>query len=71
MAYWVLDCKSCNRVFTYSVVPDTLADYYLPSPPAFPIEGRERECPNCKTKSTYQQADVRFQNRPISAVVGK
>jgi hypothetical protein len=28
----------------------------------FPAVGRERECPNCKTKSTYQQADLRFEN---------
>ena len=62
MACWVLDCKNCSEAFTYSVVPDTLTNYYLPSPPAFLPQGRERECPHCKTKSTYQQADLRFQN---------
>jgi len=28
----------------------------------FPAQGRERECPSCKTKFTYQQTDLRFQN---------
>jgi hypothetical protein len=65
MASWLLDCKNCSEAFAYSVVPDTLNDYYLPSPPAFPVGGRERECPHCKTKSTYQQTELRFQNSPV------
>ena len=48
MGSWILDCKSCNEAFTYSLIPDTLL---LPSPPPFPKEGRERECPHCKTKA--------------------
>jgi hypothetical protein len=59
MASWLLDCKTCNEAFTYSLIPDTLL---LPSPPAFPPQGRERECPHCKTKSTYQPFELRFQN---------
>lgn len=77
MASWLLDCKNCRETFTYSLVPDMQTGFYLPSPPPFPPQGRERECPHCKTKSTYQQTDLRFQNalgesrsvRP-SAVVG-
>jgi hypothetical protein len=71
MASWLLDCKNCCEAFTYSLVPDIMQiGHYLPSPPAFPPQGRERECPNCKTKATYQQTDLRFQNssvQPISA----
>jgi hypothetical protein len=70
MANWLLDCKNCSEAFAYSVVPDTLNDYYLPSPPAFPVGGRERERPHCKTKSTYYLIDLRFKNgsvQPISA----
>jgi hypothetical protein len=37
-------------------------DFHLPSRPVFPAQGRERECPSCKTKFTYQQTDLRFQN---------
>jgi hypothetical protein len=62
MASWLLNCKNCREAFPYSVVPDMHPGYYLPSPPAFPPQGRERQCPNCKTKSTYQQTDLRFQN---------
>jgi hypothetical protein len=67
MASWLLDCKNCSNPFAYSLIPDTLADYHLPSRPVFPAVGRERECPHCKTKSTYQQTDLRFQNesRPV------
>ena len=45
MASWALACKNCRKVFTYSQIPDTLADYYLPTRPAFPPSGVERECP--------------------------
>ena len=62
MANWFLNCKNCNEAFIYSLIPDILTDYHLPSRPVFPAAGRERECPNCKTKSTYQQTDLRFQN---------
>jgi hypothetical protein len=72
MASWLLDCKNCREAFTYSLVPDMQIGCYLPSPPAFPPQGRERECPRCKIKATYQQTDLRFQNerssRPISVV---
>jgi hypothetical protein len=60
MATWVLDCKNCNGVFPYSLVPDALA--CLPSRPAFPAQGEKRKCPHCKTKSTYRLFDLRFQN---------
>jgi hypothetical protein len=65
MASWLLDCKNCSKPFVYSLIPDRLADYHLPSRPVFPAVGRERECPHCKTKSTYQQTDLRFQNSPV------
>jgi hypothetical protein len=45
MASWLLDCKNCGEAFAYSLVPDTATGYYLPSRPAFPLQGRERECP--------------------------
>ena len=60
MATWVLVCKNCNGAFPYSLVPDTLA--CLPSRPAFPAQGEKHKCPHCRTKSTYQTLDLRFQN---------
>lgn len=60
MASWALACKNCRAVFTHSQIPDTLADYYIPTRPDFPPTGLERECPNCKTTSTYQPADLAF-----------
>ncbi len=65
MGSWILDCKSCNEAFTYSLIPDTLL---LPSPPPFPKEGRERECPHCKTKAAYQQIDLRFRNSSVQLI---
>ena len=64
MASWLLNCKNCSKPFAYSLISNTLAEYHLPSRPVFPAVGRERECPHCKTKSTYQQSDLRFQNGP-------
>jgi hypothetical protein len=64
MASWLLNCKNCSKPFAYSLISNTLTDYHLPSRPVFPAVGRERECPHCKTKSTYQQTDLRFQNSP-------
>ena len=69
MATWLLTCKNCSEAFAYSLIPDPLTDYHLPSRPAFPAEGRVRECPNCKTRSRYQQIDLSFQaegwSRPL------
>ena len=62
MASWGLACKNCRKVFTYSQIPDTLADSYIPTRPAFPPSSVERECPNCKSKSTYQGSDLTFQS---------
>jgi hypothetical protein len=66
MARWTLACKNCRAVFTYSRISDTLADYYIPTRPEFPPSGLERECPNCKTKSTYQRSELTFQSEPNS-----
>jgi hypothetical protein len=55
MASWALACKNCCKVF-----PETAADYYLPTRPAFPLSGVERECPNSKVKSTYQATELAF-----------
>jgi hypothetical protein len=63
MASWALACKNCRAVFTYSQIPDTLADYYIPTRPEFPPEGLRCECPNCGSKSTYQGSDLTFQRR--------
>jgi hypothetical protein len=60
MAMWLLNCKNCSKAFAYSLIPDPLAGYRLPSRPVFPAEGRVRQCPNCKTNSTYQQIDLGF-----------
>jgi hypothetical protein len=65
MASWALACKNCCKVFTCSQIPDTVADYYLPTRPAFPPSGVERECPNSKAKSTYQATELTFQSDRI------
>jgi len=62
MASWALACKNCRKVFTYSRISDTLADYYLPTRPTFPPSGVERECPRCKSKFTYQRSELTFQS---------
>ena len=62
MASWALACKNCRAVFTHSQIADTLAEYYLPTRPAFPPEGLERECPSCGSKSTYQRRDLTFRS---------
>ncbi len=60
MASWALTCKQCSQVFTHSQVSQTLADYFLPEKPKFPPAGFERECPNCKAKSIYQENELRY-----------
>jgi hypothetical protein len=54
MATWVFDCKNCSEAFPSSLVPDVPA--CPPSRPAFPPQ--RRECPHCRTKSTYQPFDL-------------
>lgn len=62
MGNWGLACKNCRATFTHSRVPDTLADYYLPTRPDFPPEGLERECPHCNSKSTYMAIELIYQS---------
>lgn len=67
MASWALACKNCRAIFTHSQIPDTLADYYIPTRPEFPPTGLERDCPSGKTTSTYQLADLAFQSGRMSS----
>jgi hypothetical protein len=60
MASWALTCKNCGKVFTHWRISDKLADYFLSPKPAFPLEGLECECPNCRTKSNYRQNELRY-----------
>ncbi len=62
MASWALTCKNCRALFIHSQIPDTVAEYYIPTRPAFPPEGLEHECPNCGSKFTYQRSDLTFQS---------
>jgi hypothetical protein len=62
MSKWVLVCKRCKKSFLHSEVGNSLADYFLPEKPKFPAEGRDLECPNCKTTSNYLATDLRFQD---------
>jgi hypothetical protein len=60
MANWGLKCKHCGVIFAHSRIGETLVDYFMPAKPEFPPEGLERECPNCKTKCTYWQNELRY-----------
>jgi hypothetical protein len=47
MASWALTCKSCSAFFGYSRIPmpDTLAEYFIPSRPEFPPIGVNSNAP--------------------------
>jgi len=62
MARWVLTCKRCGEIFTYSQISEALADYFDPEKPKFPPKGLECECPNCKGKSSYQRTELTFRD---------
>jgi hypothetical protein len=61
MARWVFTCKNCYKVFPHAEIGDTLADYFLPKKPEISSEGQELECPDCKTKSIYQQNELWYE----------
>jgi hypothetical protein len=64
MASWVLTCKQCSEVFTYSLVSDkTPADFSIAAIPKFPPTGLERECPKCHAKYIYQQRELIYRAR--------
>ncbi len=67
MTSWVLSCKCCRRVFTYSQIPDTLADLFLAHKPPFPPDGLERVCPFCRAKFVYQRSDLVYREVRLSA----
>lgn len=62
MTTWGLACKNCRATFTHSQIPDTLADYFLPTRPVFPPEGLRCECLNCKAESTYRDSSCLKRN---------
>jgi hypothetical protein len=67
MATWILTCKCCRRAFTYSEIPDTLADLFLAQKPQFPPDGLERACPFCDAKFVYQRSDLVYREVRVSA----
>jgi len=61
MAIWAFTCKHCQRVFTYSEIGETLADFIAEEKPKLPPEGLECICPHCKVKSTYRRYELVYQ----------
>jgi hypothetical protein len=60
---WVIDCRNCRVTFIHSEIGKdrTLIDYLHPTAPAFPENGKEMECPSCKTKAVYTSKDLRYE----------
>ncbi len=67
MANWVVTCKCCRRVFTYSEIPESLADLFLAQKPQFPPDGSERACPFCRAKFVYQRSDLAYREVRVRA----
>ncbi len=63
MAAWGLNCANCNKQFARLAIEDTLESYFFPAKPAFPVGGKEFECPNCGHKATYQRTDFVYMPR--------
>jgi hypothetical protein len=61
MARWVFTCKNCCKVVPHAEIGGTLMDYFFPKKPEVPVEGQELECPECKTKSIYQQNELWYE----------
>jgi len=62
MASWDFACKKCDKAFTFSPIRESLTDYFMPLKPEMPPQGVERECPHCKTISSYQRPDLIYQS---------
>ena len=45
----------------HSETGGTLIEYLFPLKPKFRPEGEKCECPNCKTKFTYEQSELRYE----------
>ena len=61
MAGWALRCPNCNCTFTHASVEDTLANFYFPPKPTFPVDGKSIDCPHCGHSHLYQQSDLIYQ----------
>jgi DNA-directed RNA polymerase subunit RPC12/RpoP len=61
MASWGLRCPNCNSTFTHSQVEDTLANFYIPAKPTFPVGGETLDCPHCGHNHLYQETDLIYQ----------
>jgi len=62
-ALWVVSCRNCNESFTYSEIsePQHAVDYLFPTKPEVAGNGRELQCPHCKSIATYQRTDLWYQ----------
>jgi hypothetical protein len=60
---WVIDCRNCRVTFIHSEIGTDrkLIDYLRPTAPEFPPEGKEMECPSCRTKAIYTSSDLRYE----------
>jgi DNA-directed RNA polymerase subunit RPC12/RpoP len=61
MASWALRCPNCNTTFTHALVEDTLANFYFPAKPTFPVGGKTLDCPHCGHNHLYQETDLIYQ----------
>jgi hypothetical protein len=50
-----LRAKREIKQFARLAIEDTMESYFFPAKPAFPVGGKEFECPNCGHKSTYSE----------------
>src|SRR5580704_4393112 len=60
VAGWTLKCKLCKRMFTHSLIPDTLQEFFHPTRPIFPPAGTKHQCPHCQNKSQYFDVDLGY-----------
>jgi DNA-directed RNA polymerase subunit RPC12/RpoP len=59
MASWVLTCPKCLSEFPHSVIPQALADLFLPAKPEL-LPDTEFECPTCGHKAAYKRSDLLY-----------
>lgn len=64
--YWTINCRNCKKAFHHSEIQTrNTMDYLLPMKPEFPADGQELECPHCKSKATYLQTDLWYEEARV------
>jgi hypothetical protein len=60
MPIWVLVCAGCNADFRVWKIDNSIASFFFPKKPVFPVDGIVAPCSKCGRDGIYHSKDLRY-----------